>query len=113
MTRPGSEHSAAAVEHSGSVRSRRRHRGAPGDPIRVTTMPAATPVASDINARIAGALNTSAGRAALLPLESAGCDGRCAVPAVYDRATGSWRHLTDLKHCQRPGAAPTGSGVRQ
>ena len=81
--------------------------------MRVTTMPAASAAASDFNARIARALSTSAGAAALLPLEAAGCDGRCAIPAFHDRATGAWRHLTDLKRCQRPTEPPTGSEVRQ
>ena len=113
MTRPRTQHAAVAVEHSGPVRSRRRHRDALDDPIRVTTMPPVPAAPSDFNARIVRALSTSAGMAALLPLDSAGCDGGCAVPAVYDRATGAWRHLTDLSRCQRPAATPPGSGVHQ
>ena len=110
MTRPTTRHATVAADHaSGPAGSRRYGPGRAGDPIHATVQP----TASDFCTRIARILSTSAGTAALLPLESAGCDDDCAVPAVYDRATGSWRHLTDLKQCQRPAAAPPGSDVRQ
>lgn len=50
----------------------------------------------------------SAGAAVLLSSEPAGCEGGCATPAVRDRVTGVWRHLTDLSRCQRQLAPPNG-----
>lgn len=63
--------------------------------------------------RIGHVFSTAAGTAALLPLDAASCDGACAMPAVRDRTAGVWRHLTDLRCCQRPTTIRAWSGARQ
>ncbi|WP_460493254.1 hypothetical protein [Dactylosporangium cerinum] len=112
MTRPGACRTPAAAEAGGSRSSCVRHQQGPDDgSLAASTLP--PPGATgfeDTFIRVLHALaGTPTGAAALLPLDVSGCDGRCAVPAFYDHATGAWRHFSNLSRCHRPTTTPPGS----
>ncbi|GAA3251204.1 hypothetical protein GCM10010532_098320 [Dactylosporangium siamense] len=113
MTRPSVGRNPVAVDAGDSRPSRvRRHQQGPdAGPHATGTLP--PPGATGFEGTFIRALHalagTPAGAAAIVPLDVSGCDGRCAVPAIYDRATGAWRHLSNLSRCHRLTTTPPGS----
>ena len=107
MTRPAARHAVVARHARRPAGSRRHDTASPSEPVTVTSRAPAPPSTSGFSTEFARALRTLAGTPGRSPFASTGCDERCANPAVYDRATGVWRHLNDLTRCLRLDEAPT------
>jgi len=114
MTRPTGRHAVVVARHARRpIGSRSRSTASPGEPATATSGTSAQRSTSGFSTGLAHALRTLTGTPGLSPLASTGCDGRCANPAFYDRATGVWRHLNDLTRCRRLDEAPTIRDLRR
>lgn len=115
MTRRGVPHAVVVADCRGSrpAGSGRCRRTAPGETVNATTVTPVPSAASGFSVDLAHALRALLGTPELLRPRSTCCGGRCAIPAFYDRATGVWRHLSDLNPCLRPEDAPDTSGDRR
>ena len=114
MTRRRAPHAVVVADHSRRpAGSRRRRRAAPWEPVNTTTTMSAPPAASGFYVDLADALRALLGPPDLSRPGSTCRGGCCAVPAFYDRATGVWRHLSDLNCCLRPDDARNTPGDRR